>query len=103
MMSFKGGLLGKIPDLPLGVQGVAQDVDTRHADPPRGGGKVAREDVHGSGFTCAVGAQEADDLALADGEADVVHRAIGAVIFNQMLDLDHGWFILSYAHRRGMR
>ena len=90
------GLLGKVADLSLGVQGIAQDVDARHADPPRGRGQVAREDIHGGGFACTVGAQEADDLALANGEADVVHGAIGAVVFDKMFDLDHGCCILSF-------
>ena len=88
-VQVEGGLLGEVADLLFGVQGIPQHVDARHADPPRRGGEVAREDVHGGGLTRAVGAQEADDLALADGEADVVHGAVGAVVFDQMLDLNH--------------
>ena len=88
-VQVEGGLLGEVADLLFGVEGISQHVDACHADPSRGGGEVAREDVHGGGLTRAVGPEEADDLALADGEADVVHGAIGAVVLDQMFDLNH--------------
>ena len=94
-VQVEGRLLGQVADLLFGVEGIPQHVDARHADPSRRGGEVAREDVHGGGLTRAVGPEEADDLALADGEADVVHGAVGAVVLDQMFDLDHGCFILS--------
>ena len=85
------GLLGEVADLPLGIKGVVQNDNARHADAAGCAGEVAGENIHSGRFAGAVRAEEADDLALADLQADVIHSAVVAVILDQMFDFDHGW------------
>ena len=40
-------------------------------------------------LTAPFWAEKADDLALCDLKADVIDRAVRAVVFDQMLDLNH--------------
>ena len=54
--------------------------------------EVACEDVHGGTLTCAVGAEEANDLTLGDLKADIVYRTVVAVVFHQMFDFYHVGF-----------
>ena len=90
-VQVQGGLLGQIADELFGAQRVGEDVDACDGGLARGGGQVTRENVHGGGFACAVGAEQAYDLTAFYGKADVVDRAEGAVIFDQMFDLYHGF------------
>ena len=53
-----------------------------------GGGEQAGEHLHGGGLAAAVGAQEAEDLALGDGEADVPHGGEVAEFQGQVLRHD---------------
>src|SRR5207302_10170943 len=56
---------------------------------PGRGGEVPGQDAHGGGLSRPVGAEEADDLALGDGERHVADGRVIAVIFGQVLDVDH--------------
>ncbi|GJD99972.1 hypothetical protein GMJLKIPL_1890 [Methylobacterium isbiliense] len=63
----------------------------RAAEQPRvplRGGQEAGEHLHRGGLAAAVRAEEAEDLAAADAEADVVHRREGAEAPRQVLRLD---------------
>jgi len=48
----------------------------------------AGEHLHGGGLAAAVGAEETEDLAAADGEADLVHRGEVAETQGQVVGLD---------------
>lgn len=50
---------------------------------------VTRQDADGCRLSGAVGAEDADDLAFPDGEGDAVHSASVAVVFREILDVDH--------------
>ena len=53
-----------------------------------GGGNVASDDIHGGRLARAVGAEQAVDAAILDGETDIIHRCVAAVALCQMLYFD---------------
>ncbi len=86
--AVEAALLGEIADgAGAGAGGLAEDAE---------GAAVGVDDVddhpHGGGFAGAVGADEAVDGALGDGERDVVHGGGGAEGFAHVEELDgiHG-------------
>ena len=83
-------LLGEEADELLRLVRVFEDVDAADLGLAGRGGEVAGEDVHRGGFPRAVGAEESDDLALADREGDIVDGEFGAVVFHEVVDFDHG-------------
>lgn len=69
----------------LWVEGDGDVVDVGGAG---GGGVDAGEDTEGGGFACAVGSEEADDVALFDGEGEVMDGFFFTVGFGEVLDFD---------------
>ena len=64
--------LGDDTDLALERDGVLREVFAEDFDAAGGGGEQAGEHLDGGGFACAVGAEEAEELAGCDGEVDAV-------------------------------
>ncbi len=61
-----------------------------------GSGNVACDDIHGGRLARAVGAEQAVDATILDGETDIIHRGVTAVALCQMLYFDqsaHSLFI----------
>ena len=60
---------------------------------PDVGRKEGREEADRGALARAVGADEAEDLSLADGEAQVVDGHEIAVPLREVADFDHGDFV----------
>jgi hypothetical protein len=60
-----------------------------HLDAPGGGEHQAEQHAHGGGLAGAVGAEEAEQVALADLQVDAVHGDDAAVPLGQPLGADH--------------
>jgi hypothetical protein len=86
----EGRRLGDVADAPLHLQRLLEDVVARDPRRALGRGEVAGEDPHRRRLPGAVGAQEAEDLALVHAERDAVHGRMAAVTLGQIFDLDHG-------------
>jgi hypothetical protein len=73
-------------------------------DAPSGVDKSG-EGIDGGGFACAIGADQADDLALADSDADAVDRSEPAERHVDIAGIQHDWCVArvasdrSFAHR----
>ena len=71
----EGEAFGDDADLAFHFDGVCGDcVEAEDLDGAGGGREQAGEHLDGGGFTCAVGAEEAEELAGGDGEVDVSER-----------------------------
>ena len=81
--------LREIAEARANVQGVVEDVMALHLRHARGGRDEAREDAHGGRLAGAVGTEEADDLAAAHLEADIVERTERAVTLGQPVRVNH--------------
>ena len=64
---------GTTPICALDFDGVGDGVQAEDLDGAGGGGEQAGEHLDGGGFACAVGAEEAEELAGSDGEVDVLN------------------------------
>ena len=60
-------------DLALDFDGVSGGVEAEDLNAAGGGSEQAGEHLDGGGFACAVGAEEAEELAGGDGEIDVLN------------------------------
>ena len=69
----------------VGVHGIAEEPGLA-----LGGGEEAGQHLHRGGLAATVGAEEAEDLAAADGEADAVHGGEGAEPLGEVGGLDGG-------------
>jgi hypothetical protein len=54
----------------------------------------AGDGFQGSGFACAVTANERDNAAGSDAEGNTLERADGAVVNDEIFDFEHGLKIL---------
>ena len=81
-------LLRQVADKALGLLRLLEDVVAVDADLPLAGGQAPGHDVHGGGFSRAVGTQKAVDLALLDGEGQIRYRGVAAVPLGQMAYFD---------------
>src|SRR5262249_47225117 len=61
-------------DALLDADGICRYIETHEARGAGGGSDAGGEDANGGGLARAVGAEETEDLAPADGEGDAVHR-----------------------------
>lgn len=61
-------------------------------DTPLIGTDQADDHVETGGLACAVGTEQADDLAALDGEADVADDLAALVAFGQMLGFEGGHY-----------
>ena len=77
-------LFGKITNHRLGFDRIFIDVVAADGDFAFSCGKASGNDVHGCGFSGAVGAEEAVDAAFLDGEADAADGGIIAVAFDEV-------------------
>ena len=82
--------LRQVPDHLLGREGRGGDVMSADDRRATRGGEETADDLHGRGLSRAVGPEEAEHLALVDGERDAVHRDDGSEPFSQICNLDHG-------------
>ena len=94
-IQVKRGLLGQIADAALDLKRLIQHVEPIHQHATRRAGEIPRQNIHRRALAGTVGAKQTDDLATLDLEADVVHGAVGAVVFNQMVDFNHKDLFLS--------
>ena len=67
----------------VGVHGIAEELGLAF-----GGGQEASQHLHRGGLAAAVGAEEAEDLAAADGEAHAVHGGEAAEPLGEVGGLD---------------
>ena len=72
------------------LMGVAQDVEAVDLSAAGGGKEYAAQDLEGGRLARAVETEEADHLALLDGEGKVPDRRVRPIVFGETFDLDHG-------------
>src|SRR5262249_49060882 len=68
--------------------GFARHVKSAYRGPSAGGGQQAAKNADGGRLARAVGAEEAEDLALADFHGDVVDRCEAAELLYQVIDFN---------------
>src|SRR5262249_26871922 len=101
----EGSVLGEVADATAHFQGLAEHVESRHGGAAARGRHEAREDLHGGGLACAVGAEESHDLSLVDGEGHVVDGRHRPIALSKLVSLDHwiggvaAWTIAQYITR----
>ena len=78
---------GQVAQLRLGVHRLLQHVDAADPHAPGAGCQSAGQDAHGGGLAGAVGAQEAQHLALHHAEADIAQHFAVAEAAADVLDL----------------
>lgn len=83
-------LFRKITDQMFGFTGFFEDVVTADFHPAAGGGQTAGEDIHGRGFTGAVGAEKTIDMPFFNGKGQIIHCQKIPIVFGQMFYLNHG-------------
>ena len=81
-------LLGQVADHRLRRFGHVEQVVVADRDAPRRGREHAGEHLHGGRLAGAVGAEEAEHLALAQRERDLAHRAVLVVPARQAFGLE---------------
>ena len=72
------GLFGEIADTRLGFDRIFVDVVAADGDFPFGRGETAGDNVHGCGFSGAVGANHADDAVRRKHEVEVAEEVLAA-------------------------
>jgi hypothetical protein len=85
----QGRRLRQVAQHGLDLERVLVDAMVLDADAAGGRPQKPREHPQGGGFAGAVRAQQAQNLPLPGDQADAVHRADGAVVLGQTLDVDH--------------
>ena len=88
------GLLELDADAVLKLVDLAKGIEAENGDGAAVGLAQALDALHGGGFACAVGADEAEDFALVDREGCFVDGDGAAVGLADRGDLDywgHGW------------
>src|SRR5690606_32809583 len=73
-----------------GARSVFGKIDAVYRNAAAGGSQYAEDHVDGGGFPGAVGAEQADDLVLADGEGDMIHRRLFAVALRKIIYREDG-------------
>lgn len=68
---------------------MAEDVKAGDSGGAPGGREVAGEHAYGCCFAGAVGAKEAYDFALVDGEGNILNGEVATVSFGEVVDFDH--------------
>ncbi len=91
-LAVQGVLLGDDPAQLLGQRGMGGDVDAGDEGPARGRDHPGGEHAGRGGLSCAVRAEEAEDLPGSYVEVELVHRGeVGARIdLGQVLGMDDG-------------
>ena len=89
LVGQRGGLQDGA-DLLLKVIAGGLGIEAADANDPAVGRAKSFEDFDGAGFSGAVGAEKAKNLALLDFEADAAQRLDVAVAFGKVVDLDDG-------------
>ena len=90
--------LRQIPQMLLGGHGVLKNIHAVNPDPAGGSGKAAGQNVHGCGFSRAVGAQKAIDLSFRDGKGQIIQRQMTSVSFGQMRYFNQGNASFVHSH-----
>lgn len=88
-------LLRQVAQQAFGLRGVLENVEAVYLHLAGGGGEAAGHDVHGRGLPGAVGAEEAVDLPVPDGEAQIGDGGVCAVALGQMTDFNQGRYPLT--------
>ena len=86
----QGRKLRQIPQVLLGGHGILKNIHTVNTDLAGGSGKAPGQDVHGCGFSRAIGPQKAIDLSFRDGKGQIIQRQMTSVSFGQMRYFDQG-------------
>ena len=94
-IQIERGQFRQIPDFGFCLDGIVQNFMAVDGDGAGCGGQIAGDDVHGRGFTGAVGAQKTKDFSLIDGEGDIIHGVLFAVLFYEVFYLYHSLSLLS--------
>ncbi len=81
-------IFGHVADEGFGLLGVCGEGDIIDEGGAGSGLLKACEDAEGGGFAGAIGAEEADDFALWDGEREVVDGFVATVSFGEIGDLN---------------
>ena len=89
-----GEVFRQVAQRALDVASVRFQIQTADARAPRTGFEIAAEHFHDGGLARAVVAEEADDLALVNGEGNLIDCRVPAVIPGQRLCIDHGGVFL---------
>jgi hypothetical protein len=84
----KGEALRHVADLQLDVVGVAQDVEAKAGAGAFVGSEQAADHADRRRLSRAVRTEEADDLALANVEVDMIDRGAAVVVFGQAANCD---------------
>ena len=92
-ISVERRLLGQIADALFDFQRRIQHIQAVHDDPAGGGRKITGQNVHGRALSGAVRPQKTHDLPGTHFKADVIHRAVCAVVFDQVFDFYHKRFL----------
>jgi hypothetical protein len=85
----KRGSFGQIANAFLDLERLIEDIETGYAGLSRRGRKKAGEDSHRRRLPGAVLTEEADDLALAHFEGDVLDGDVARVSLGQAFDFNH--------------
>ena len=89
-LAVKRELLGDVAD-PLARRGAgATQIHSRHPQRAAGSGQQSAQHAKRRGLACAVGTEQAEDLAPLNIEADVVNGNETAELADQIADLDDG-------------
>src|SRR6185437_1789459 len=89
-VAVSGRAFRQVADLLAGGDAIGLDIVAQDAGAARCGRQIARHHLHGGGFARAVGAEEAEHLALGDNEIDSGDRYERSEVFGQALDFNHG-------------
>ena len=81
---------GEVAELAFYGDGVDGDVDAANGGRAGVGSDEAGEHLHRGRFAGAIGAEETEDLAAVYFKTNAVHGTLGAIVFNEACDFDHG-------------
>ena len=93
-VGVEGGQLGQIADGPLGPLRVLGHAHPVHQNLARRGSQIARHQIHGGGFSRAVGPQKAIHLARFHRKAQVVHCQVISIPLYKVVYLNQGSCLL---------
>ena len=90
-LRIKRRSFGQIADSLLHLERLCENIEACDRRGAGGGRKEAGENAHGGCLPRAIGAKEANDLALFYGEGDVIDCNRARVPFCNVFDYDHRW------------
>ena len=85
----QGKHLGQVPDDLAHAQRILEHVHAPDGGRAARGVEIGRQDLHGRRFARAIGAEQADNLALLHLERHTIQRPHGPIVHCEVLCLDH--------------